>query len=102
MRLGGPIYQEAYSDPASWVAAVQSAGYRAAYCPVSLEASDSEIAAYAQAARQADIIIAEVGAWSNPLSTDDSVRRAALKKCKDALALAEKLGALCCVNIAGS
>ena len=80
--------------------AVQSYGYRAAYCPVSLDASDDEIQAYADAAAEADIVIAEVGAWSNPLGPDPAEREAALTKCKRSLRLADKIGACCCVNIA--
>ena len=102
MRLGGPIFKDEYNDPASWVAAVKKHGYRATYCPVAVSASDDTIAAYAQAAAEADIVIAEVGAWSNPISPDEAIRTAALKKCKDSLALADKIGARCCVNIAGS
>ena len=47
-------------------------------------------------------MIAEVGAWSNPLAPDAATRAAALDKCKRSLALADKIGARCCVNIAGS
>src|SRR5262245_2152703 len=83
MRLGGPIFKDEYSDPTSWVVAVQNHGYRAAYCPVDLSASDAEIAAYARAAEEADIVIAEVGAWSNPISPNETIRTEALKKCKD-------------------
>jgi sugar phosphate isomerase/epimerase len=101
MRLGGPILSN-YTDPETWVAAVQAYGYRAAGCPVKFEADKAEIEAYAQAARVADIIIAEVGAWSNPLSPDETIRQAALDKCKIGLDLADKIGARCCVNIAGS
>lgn len=43
-----------------------------------------------------------MGAWSNPLSPDESARKQALAKCQRALALAEAIGARCCVNIAGS
>ncbi len=46
--------------------------------------------------------MAEVGAWSNPISPDDNQRKQALKKCRDQLALADRIGANCCVNIAGS
>jgi sugar phosphate isomerase/epimerase len=60
------------------------------------------VAAYAAAARRADIVIAEVGAWSNPLSPDTVAAKAALEKCKAALALADRIGARCCVNISGS
>lgn len=100
MRLGAPIHNP--GDAQSWAASVQASGYRAAYCPLSTDAQASEIEAYAQAARQADIVIAEVGAWSNPLSPDQAESRAALDKCKAGLQLAEQIGAKCCVNIVGS
>lgn len=101
MRLGAPLFQ-AYADPVAWVAAVQAKGYRAAYCPVPPDADLAVIAAYRAAAQAADLVIAEVGAWSNPLSPDPATRAAALDKCKAALLLAERIGARCCVNIAGS
>jgi len=100
MRLGGPLPQN-YSDPDAWIAAVKERGYRAAYCPV--EQIDQTINAYAQAARQTNVIIAEVGAWrSNPLSKDEHERRKAVDYCQRRLALADAIGALCCVNISGS
>ncbi len=101
MRLGGPVFSNPAS-PEAWVEAVRDAGYRAAYCPVGTDAPDDTIAAYARAAQQADIVIAEVGAWSNPMSPDEKERVAALEKCKAGLLLAEKIGARCCVNISGS
>lgn len=101
MRLGAPIF-EPYDDPDAWVAAVQRRGYRAAYCPVKPDADDATIRAYARAAAAADIVIAEVGAWSNPLSPDVATRAAAIAKCQAALALADAIAAGCCVNIAGS
>ena len=60
------------------------------------------VQAYAAAAKAADIVIAEVGTWSNPLSPDEAKRKAALEKCKKGLALADEIGARCCVNITGS
>jgi sugar phosphate isomerase/epimerase len=66
------------------------------------EANSATIAAYAAAARQSDIVIAEVGAWSNPLSPDERTREAATIKAKQSLALADEIGACCCVNISGS
>ena len=101
MRLGGPIFTP-HSDPKSWVDAVKALGYRAAYCPIGPEADDATARAYAAAATAADIVIAEVGAWSNPLSRDAATRQAALDLCKRSLDLAERLEARCCVNIAGS
>ncbi|BAJ62986.1 sugar phosphate isomerase/epimerase family protein [Anaerolinea thermophila] len=101
MRLGGPLFQP-YHSPEEWVTLVQRYGYRAAYCPVGIDAPHEVIRAFKHATRQAHLIIAEVGAWSNPLSSNQEERQEALKLCKQALALADEIGALCAVNIAGS
>lgn len=101
MHLGAPLFQS-YDDPVAWVAALRAKGYGAAYCPVKPDADLAIIAAYRQAAQAAGIVIAEVGAWSNPISPDPTVRAAALDKCKASLLLAEQIGARCCVNITGS
>lgn len=101
MRLGAPVFVK-YEDPETWAAAVHAKGYRAAYCPVQLGEASATIQAYRAAAATHDIIIAEVGAWSNPLSPDPAIRQAALEKCKASLALADQIGARCCVNIVGS
>ena len=101
MRLGGPVFDKV-DDPDAWIAALGRAGYRAAFCPLSADQPDHVIRAYAEAAAAADIVVAEVGAWSNPLSPDDGTRRAALTRCQEQLALADRIGARCCVNIAGS
>ncbi|MDP2895909.1 MAG: TIM barrel protein [bacterium] len=101
MRLGGPIL-ERYESPDAWVAALKKLGYSAAYCPVGAGEKDDVVAAYASAADKANIVIAEVGAWSNPISPDEKTRKAALAKCREQLALADRIGARCCVNISGS
>lgn len=101
MRLGGPTFRQ-FDDPAVWIAELRRLGYGAAYCPVDEQADAATVADYARAAQAADIVIAEVGAWSNPLSPDTGVRRAAIELCQKRLALAEAIGARCCVNIAGS
>ncbi len=100
MRLGGPV--DAARDPDVWVAHLRACGYRAAFFPLGPDAADDDVARYARTAAQNDIVIAEVGAWSNPLSPDDAERRAALDKCIAGLAVADRIGARCCVNIAGS
>lgn len=101
MRLGGPILTQ-YEGPEEWILALRRRGYSAAYCPVEADADDTTVHAYREAASEAGIVIAEVGAWSNPLSPSDSERRTALKKCQEQLALADRIGARCCVNIVGS
>lgn len=102
IRLGGPVFEPTNGDPAQWVQALKTLGYSAAYCPVGPEAGDDSIQAHAKAAKRANIIIAEVGAWSNPLSADKTERQAALNKCRKSLSLADRIGARCCVNISGS
>jgi len=101
MRLGGPIYGE-WQDAAGWAALVGAHGYRAAYAPI--RAGDPIAPrAYEQAAANAGLVIAEVGAWgNNPLSADPAEAAAALACCQERLALAEEFGARCCVNVAGS
>ena len=101
MRLGSPLPQT-WDTAAGWVDAVQRHGFRAAYWPLGDDADADTVRAYAEAAAAADIVIAEIGAWSNPLSPDASERAAALELCKRRLELADRVGARCCVNIAGS
>ncbi|HEY1629432.1 MAG TPA: hypothetical protein VGF52_06215, partial [Tepidisphaeraceae bacterium] len=102
MRLGGPVYEK-YHDPQGWIAAMKRLGYSAAYCPVNSDANDQLIRAYRDAAAKANIVIAEVGAWNNnPLSKDEAERRKAIENCQIQLRLADEIGAVCCVNIAGS
>jgi len=101
MRLGTSLFRR-YEDPASWASDMRRLGFRASTCPIGDEADDSLIEAYRKEAAANDILIGEVGAWSNPISPDDRVRRDALDLCKRRLELAERVGARCCVNIAGS
>jgi sugar phosphate isomerase/epimerase len=101
IRLGGPVFGDP-REPHEWAAEVKTNGYSAAYCPVEPGTDEVTVRAFEKAAREANIVISEVGAWSNPISKDEKERKAALKKCKDSLALAELIGAGCCVNISGS
>ena len=100
MRLGGPVV---FNDPEEWVREHRRFGYTAASCPEHLTLDQSEeIEVYRRAAAAAGLIIAEAGAWSNPLSSNESTRKSAIAYCQQQLALAEEIGAQCCVNITGS
>ena len=101
MRLGSPLERE-WDSPAGWIEALRRYGFRAAFWPLDDEADAQEVRAYANAAAAADVVIAETGAWSNPISPDDAMRATAVELCKRRLALAEEVGARCCVNLAGS
>lgn len=100
MRMGAFIL-EPYHTPSEWVGLVTREGYGAAYCPVALDARPDEVERYANAAAEAGIVIAEVHAWSNPISRDPAEAERALALCQGALALAEAIGARCCVNVGG-
>ncbi|MCU4972022.1 sugar phosphate isomerase/epimerase [Halobacteria archaeon AArc-m2/3/4] len=102
MRLGGPVDTDE-SDPNAWIAELEKRGYRAAAAPVGPDASDETVQAYREAARAADVEIAEVGAWgANPISDDPEIRAAGIDQCQRALRLADELGARCAVDVAGS
>jgi sugar phosphate isomerase/epimerase len=101
IRLGGPMFG-APDDPEALALAHRKLGYRAAYCPnVSLNDTD-RIRACAEAFAKHDVVIAEVGRWVNLLDANPAKRRQNLQTVTDGLALAEAIGALNCVDIAGS
>jgi sugar phosphate isomerase/epimerase len=101
IRLGGPTYLKS-DDPRELAREHRRLGYSAAYCP----AADVKDAARCQAIEAAfkaeNVVIAEVGAWKNMLDPDTTVRKANLDYVTNRMALAEAVGAKCCVDIAGS
>jgi sugar phosphate isomerase/epimerase len=99
LRLGGPVFGTDL-DPVKWVEEHHRWGYSAAYDPPVKD--DRDLPVFVKAAEEADLCIAEVGVWNNPLSPYDEERRHAIQVCQEKLALADRLGALCCVNISGS
>jgi len=101
VRLGGPHFSNT-QDPEELAKVHRQLGYRAAYCP-SIPLKDSErIRAFERAFAKHGVVMAEVGRWVNLLDADPEKRRKNLETVIDGLALAEAIGALCCVDIAGS
>jgi sugar phosphate isomerase/epimerase len=101
VRLGGPIFSKS-NDPAELALAHRKLGYSAAYCPAVGLNDTGRIQAIADAFAKHDVVIAEVGRWVNLLDADAEKRSANLKLVTEGLALADEVGALCCVDIAGS
>lgn len=101
INLGGPIFQP-FNNEEEWIGILKKLNYSAAYCPLKPGAGTDEIERYKKAAKEARIIISEVGAWSNPIDPDDNKRKAAIEKNIKSLQLADEIGANCCVNISGS
>jgi sugar phosphate isomerase/epimerase len=100
MRLGAPLFFKT-SDPIEWARAHRAAGYSAAYAPAG-QIDDDLARRYGAAAKEHDLVIAEVGAWSNTISADGAEAAKAIAHCTERLAFADRIGARCCVNIAGS
>jgi sugar phosphate isomerase/epimerase len=102
MRLGAQLLTS-FDSPEAWIRLLRERGYRAAYCPVTVDTPDALIEEYRLAAREADITIAEVGAWGvNPLSADPVERERSIAFCISRLELAEKVRASCCVSLTGT
>ncbi len=101
LRLGAPAFIKT-NDPDELARWHRAQGYRAAYCPpVDLQDS-ARIHAVETAFRRADVVIAEVGRWCNLTDPDPVRRKKNLDKVTEGLALADAVGARCCVDIAGS
>jgi sugar phosphate isomerase/epimerase len=101
IRLGGPVFG-APADPEGLALAHRKVGYRAAYCPGVRLDQPEKIRDIAAAFAKHDVVLAEVGRWVNLLDADPAKRTANLKLVTEGLALAEAIGARCCVDIAGS
>lgn len=121
MRLGATLRHET-DDPEEIARRVVAAGYGAAtYGLLSqdiLEAYPTGgraaqvtwpskiphdiVRATREAYARHDVLLAEVGAWSNMLHPDPARRASNVLFNAEGLALADELGALCCVNIVGS
>jgi sugar phosphate isomerase/epimerase len=101
IRLGGPIFLKS-DDPRELAREHRRLGYSAAYCPPAQIADRERIRAIREGFAAENVAIAEVGAWKNMLDPDAKTRADNLNYVAERLALAEAVGARCCVDIAGS
>lgn len=101
VRLGGPIFLKS-DDPQELAREHRRLGYAAAYCPNADVKDTVRTKAIAAAFAAENVTIAEVGAWRNMLDPDAVKRKENLEYVTMRLALAEAVGARCCVDIAGS
>jgi sugar phosphate isomerase/epimerase len=101
IRLGAPIFLRS-DDPEQLALEHVRLGYGAAYCPNAQLGDHARVNAIERAFRKHDVVIAEVGRWVNLLDADAARRQENLRKVTEGLALADAVGALCCVDIAGS
>ena len=101
VRLGGPIFLKS-DDPRELAREHRRLGYSAALCPRAKADDSARTQEIEKAFAAENVAIAEVGAWTNMLEPDAEKRRANLRFVTERLALAEAVGARCCVNTAGT
>lgn len=101
IRLGAPIHLKS-DDPRELAREHRRLGYSAAYCPKAKVEDTARVKEIEAAFAAENVVIAEVGAWVNMLDPDPEKRRANLRTVASRLALADAVGARCCVDIAGS
>ena len=100
IRLGAPVF-DAPEDPAELARAHRQLGYRAAYCPAAAIQDPSRADEIRQAFEAEDVAIAEVGAWGGAIGVDEAHTRQHVQTWCDRLALADRIGARCCVDYVG-
>lgn len=101
IRLGGPVFTKD-EDPRAIARAHKEAGYRAAYCPAVELHDQQRVRDIAQAFEEEDVMIAEVGAWCNLIGPEEVERKRNVDYVCERLALADEVGALCCIDFIGS
>ncbi len=101
IRLGGPVFLKT-DDPRELAREHRRLGYAAAYCPNASVSDSARIQAIENGFKAENVIIAEVGAWKNMLDPNPDERRKNIDYVAERLALADAVGARCCVDIAGS
>lgn len=100
MRLG-VNFTPPHSSPGEWGEKIASLGLATVVFPCDENASDAKIDAYLRICEERGFTVAEVGAWTNPLSPDPDEAARATELCKRRLAFADRVGARCCVCTAG-
>ena len=101
MRLGGTIVGT-YTNPEEWEQLLIRSRFRAITAPFSCHTDPDEIRAFTDAARRNDAVIAEAGVWRNVMDPDPKAAADAVRYAKEQLAMADRLGIPCCVNIVGT
>jgi sugar phosphate isomerase/epimerase len=101
LLIGAPVFLKS-EDPAELAREHRRLGYSAAYCPNVRLTDKEKLRAIEAAFAKERVVIAEVGAWKNMLDIDPVRRRENLEYVTERMAIADEVGARCCVDISGS
>ncbi|MDO5442451.1 MAG: sugar phosphate isomerase/epimerase [Bacteroidia bacterium] len=91
-----------HNSPEVWAAKHKSLGLKCVNFPVDYLAGEETYMAYKEAAGKAGLLIAEVGVWRNTLAADPSERAKWIDYAVGQLKMADRIGAVCCVNVVGT
>ena len=91
-----------HNNPLEWAQKHLSLGLKCVNFPVACTDGQDRIEAYANAARDAGLVIAEVGVWRNTLAADPDERKRWIEYAIEQLRMADAIGAVCCVNVVGT
>lgn len=91
-----------HESPNQWAEDLAKRGFTAAYFPAKETASDREIFAYEKAAKDHNLVIAEMGIWKTPFAQDSKEAEKNKNICLRRLEIADAVGAKCCVNVSGA
>ncbi len=101
MLLGGTV-AGTYAGPEEWERLLSASRFKAVTAPFDCHTPDDLIGGYFEAAKRQGAVIAEAGVWKNLFDPDPSAAEAAGEFAKGQLAMADRWGIPCCVNIAGT
>lgn len=91
-----------HTSPKDWAAKHKALGLKSINFPVDYLSGEETYMAYKRAAEEAGLIIAEVGIWRNTLAADPEERAKWIDYAIGQLKMADKIGAICCVNVVGT
>ncbi|MCE5344401.1 MAG: sugar phosphate isomerase/epimerase [Eubacteriales bacterium] len=100
MRLGAN-FGDPFTTEEEWNEKIRDLGVEVLMSAVTADTDEPTVARYIRWVQTTGLEIAEVGVWNNPIADNKAERATAIAKAQKALALADRMGAACCVNISG-
>lgn len=91
-----------HNSPEEWAEKHAALGLKCVNFPVTFEAGRDVYMAYKNAADKAGLVIAEVGVWKNTMAADSDEKKKWIEYAVNQLRMADEIGAVCCVNVAGT
>lgn len=91
-----------HKTPEEWAAKHKALGLKCVNFPVDYLVGEETYMAYKEAADRAGLVIAEVGVWRNTLAADPVERAQWIDYAVNQLRMADRIGAICCVNVVGT